>query len=198
MAVVDENHSNGICHETSVAIANEESQRTRAAFHGKTCLVAFNEDPHVHEVYIDNEELQARWYSNGEYFFIKKEALGVVRRMAKTNIKDTNTVSTRGLEIVDDSQRKRRKQNIDNVVRCILDEQERNGSDPKILSPLYQTLSHVCIMKSIEHAANDAKDAEQYLADTKLYLNATTESHTKRQGFLRSFLGKLAIGKDSS
>jgi hypothetical protein len=51
-------------------------------------------------------------------------------------------------------------------VRCVLEEQQRNGSDPDSLAPLYQELSQSCITRSIVNATDDARNA-----DTKQYLN---------------------------
>jgi hypothetical protein len=159
----------------------------------KPWSVAFKEDPpDVREVEFDEEEMSARWYSTGEYFFIKKEALCLCRRMCTTNIEDTDTLSTRGLEIVDDSQVKQRKKMIDNVVKCVLEEQQRNGSDPDSLAPLYQELSQSCKRRSIENAINDHKDAECYLADTKKRLSAKNNTQPKMKGCLPSLFRKIA------
>lgn len=191
MAVANEDHRIDDNDEPSLSVMNQRGQGVGAADQEKNSLVAFREEPpDVVEVHIDEEELQARWYSTGEYFFIKKEALSLARRMSNTKIKDTNTITTRGLEIIEDSQVKQRKQKIDNVVRCVLDAQERSGSDPEILAPIYRQLSHSCITRSIESATDDARDAALYLADMTENSSAKGKPRPRRKGFLQSFFGK--------
>lgn len=190
MAVANEDH---VVNASDSALASTSANPTK-----NVRAVAFKEDPpEIREVRIDEDEVQDRWYSNGEYFFIKKEALSVVRRMSSATVQDTNSISTRGLEIIDDRRVKVRKKAIDGVVKCILEAQRISGSDPEYLAPLYQEMAQPSVRKSLENANCDAKDAEQYLADTKKQLGA--DEKTRRWRFrLFDSLHKRFTSKNGS
>lgn len=136
-------------------------------------------DPDVKEVEIEDAELQARWYSNGEYFFMKKEAMNTVRRMATTRIEESDTLTTRGLEIVDDAKVKRRKETINEAVRRVLDEQSKKGSNPDCLATIYNKVAHESVIVSIKTGAKDAKEAENILEDARRLWNPTCKPNSR-------------------
>lgn len=146
------------------------SDRSRKSGRSKGSLsVSFVEGPpKIQEVHIDEDEVKQRWYTNGEYFFIKKEAMNSVRRLATTRVEESDSFSSRGLEIVDDAQVKRRKETIDGTVQTILEAQSKRGSNPEMLSPLYKQITQSCIKESLQNATRDANDAKEYHRDSAL------------------------------
>jgi membrane-associated HD superfamily phosphohydrolase len=156
-----------------------------------TPIVMFNEDIEVREVATPStDECQDRWYSTGEYFFIKKEAMRTVRRMASTRLEESDTTCTRGLEIVISEVVKQRKQTIESVVQAVLKEQMKLGStrsDPEELARVYKQLNYPCIQRSIETAISDAKDVETYLADTRKTFRKKKKNGLSLRPMLRWF-----------
>lgn len=137
-------------------------------------VVMFQEEPEVREIqepFIS--EQQERWYTSAEYFFIKKDAMNLVRRMSSTRIEDSNTVSTRGLEIVDDERVRARRKAIETAVKAVLKQQDELGknADPEQIAAVYRQVSLDHVRKSIDTADDDAKEAEKYLKDTRKSIN---------------------------
>jgi hypothetical protein len=150
----------------------------------KVRVVMFQEEPEVREFPEPFScELQERWYTSIEYFFIKKDAMNLVRRMSSTRIQDSNTVSTRGLEIVDEERVRVRRKAIDTAVHTVLKEQEERGkdADPEHLAAVYRRVSQDHVRKSIETANDDAKEAQTYLKDTR----KSIKGYGKKRGKLK-------------
>ena len=199
MAVANDEHSIGAGDSGLTSPLYPDGGSSEMVPPQKVRAVAFKDDPpEVREVRIEEYEVQERWYSNEEYFFIKKEALRVLRRVSRSNIEDTNAITTRGLEIVDDKQVKQRKQAIDSVVKCILEAQQISGSNPEHLSPLYQEMTQECVRKSLDNANSDAKDAEVYLADTKKELNTETKIRRTRLRMFQSLYRRFSNKQGAS
>jgi hypothetical protein len=139
-------------------------------------VVMFAESVNVHQVesYGDAEK---RWYTNGEYFFIKKDALNTVRRMNNSNIQETNSICTRGLEIVESEAQRRRKRAISCAVNAVLNEK---GAPPEAIAEAYRNATIECVEKSIEMAAHDAKDAESILKDVRKDLEKNRYGKSKK------------------
>lgn len=148
---------------STTSLSHKSVDRQKQCHH----VVFSDVDPDVKEVKIDEDELKDRWYSNGEYFFIRKEAKSTVRRMATTRIEESDTLSTRGLEIVDDAKEKQRKKVVKEAIRCVLDEQSKKGSSPNFLATVYHNIAHESTIISIENGANDAREAEHILEDAR-------------------------------
>lgn len=198
MAVADEGHSIGLSLSSAGSTVYEDHGNSSVDQQRKGLAVSFKEEPpEVHEVPVDKTEIQERWYSKGEYFFIKKEALNLVRRMSSSNVKDTDSISTRGLEVVDDRRVRKRKEAIDKVVKCILETQQMNGSDPECLAPVYKNMAQPCVRQSIDNASCDAKDAELYLADARRQWNFAARLKQKRFRLFHSLYQKLYFKKSS-
>lgn len=131
----------------------------------KIASVNFSENPPevLQELTIDAAEIKQRWYTNGEYFWIKKEALNSVRRMSTTRVHESDNFTARGLEIIDDTQVRRRKETIDTTVQRVLEAQEKRGSSPEMLSPLYKQITQPCVKESLKSAKQNAKEAKAYM-----------------------------------
>lgn len=126
----------------------------------------FKDDIDVREVVKPSvSEFRNRWYTQGEYFVIKKQAMNTVRRMATTTLQDDDRICTRGLEIVDDEAVKRRKLHINSTVQRVLQEQEdqRTGKDvdPEEIAEIYREITIPAVQKSIQTAHDDAQDVER-------------------------------------
>ena len=128
-------------------------------------VVMFNEDVDIREVKKpSNAEFKNRWYSQGEYFYIKKEAMNTVRRMSTTKIREDERTCTRGLDMVEDTAVKRRKETIDSTVKLVLQEQEENNN-PDEIAEIYKEMTSPCVEKSILAAQDDARAAACYQAE---------------------------------
>lgn len=125
--------------------------------------VMFSDEIDVREFLMPpSSEIRMGWYSQGEYFGIKKRAMNIVRRMATTKLQDDDKVCTRGLEIIEDDAVKRRKQHIDSTVQRILEEQDIGDAGSEEIAQIYRDISTATVEKSIAVALNDAHDAEKY------------------------------------
>mmetsp|Transcript_108283 Transcript_108283/g.162015 ORF Transcript_108283/g.162015 Transcript_108283/m.162015 type:complete len:203 (-) Transcript_108283:109-717(-) len=153
-------------------LEKEKSQRRLTSIP----VVMFADSVNVHQIE-SYEESEKRWYTNGEYFFIKKDALNTVRRMNNSNIKESNSVSTRGLEIVECEALRRRKQAISSAVSTVLNEK---GAPPEAIAVAYRNATMESVEKSIEMAASDAKDAECILKDVREDLEKNSCGKSKK------------------
>ena len=141
-------------------------------------VVMFSDAINIHRIeYPTCEEAENRWYTNGEYFFFKKDALNTVRRMSSSNIKESDTVSTRGLEIVESKALKKRKEVISSAVQAVLNEK---GAPPETIAQVYRNATMESVMKSIDAGASDAKDAERILMDVRKDLAKASKAKRKK------------------
>ncbi|KAL3905498.1 MAG: hypothetical protein SGARI_004429 [Bacillariaceae sp.] len=154
-----------------------------------------------------DEELKERWYSNGEYFFIKKEAMNTVRRRVA---KDDDRTSVRGLEIVDKTCVKEREARIKEAVKIVLERQrtltedstigeadsasDRSGkraADETVLLEIAKTYHEVaCCAEEIavRNASLDRKEVEEYLKD---FQQAETQETPKKTHRKQKSAGKV-------
>ena len=151
------------------------------------------------------EEVEKRWYTSGEYFFIKKDALNTVRRMSNTTIRESDSSTTRGLEIVESEAIRKRKSLIASAVKVVLDIEKQHhqqkgdrygggnsslssspsasGSKKVVVDPA-ETIAEACRMithdsveKSIRIAARDAHEAARILKDIRHELGYNSTNH---------------------
>ena len=134
-----------------------------------------------------DEEIKQRWYSQGEYFFIKKDAMNTVRRLGSCkSLKDDESISSRGLEIVDNELVKEREARIKKAVSTVLKKQRSLTEDSSIddgsastgrhfrasaatieIAKEYHEISTSAEFSAIKKASIDQKESEEYLEDTK-------------------------------
>jgi hypothetical protein len=176
--------SGSLMNDPRCMLHKEKSQR-----HLKSVpVVMFADSVYVHQ--IDSyEESEKRWYTNGEYFFIKKDAMNTVRRMSTSSIQESDSVSTRGLEIVESEALRKRKQAVSSAVHAVLNEK---GAPPEAIAEAYRNATLECVEKSIEMAASDAKDAECILEGVRKDLEKNRNGKRKKIGDLMPLLTWLA------
>lgn len=172
-----------------------DSKRRSLSENKRNAMVTFeNCKPQVTEYVIDDEELRHRWYSREEYFFIKKEALSLVRRMGNTRIAESDFTSTRGLEIVDETKARERREHISEAVQKVIHGQQKKGSHPEHLASISSKHSKANVRKCVATAAEDARDVESYLADTK---ESWTSTQQKTKSFKRATVMRLFSRKST-
>jgi hypothetical protein len=103
------------------------------------------------------------WYSNREYFFMRRRATNMAKRMEDC---DDEKDCSRGLEIVENNAVTERNKRIQELVQEVLQKQGQDA-DPEELAEISRNVSKDSRRKSLENAVYDAKHAEQYLSDTR-------------------------------
>ena len=158
-----------------------------------------------------DEEMKERWYTDGEYFFIKKDAMNTVRRLASTKgLKDDDRTSIRGLEIVDKTSVKEREARIKEAVKIVLERQRtltedttvggadsasdgsvKRAADEEVLLEIAKTYHEVaCCAEEIavQNACLDRKEAEEYLKELR---TDTQEKPPKKTHRKQNSVGKV-------
>jgi hypothetical protein len=103
------------------------------------------------------------WYSNSEYFFMRRQATNMAKRMEDC---DDEIDCSRGLEIVENNAVKERNKRIQGLVQEVLQKQGQDA-DPEELAKISRKVSKDSRRKSLENAVDDAKHAKLYLSDTR-------------------------------
>ena len=174
--------------------------------------VQFNssEDIATHET-PDEAELNERWYTNGEYFFFRRDAMNTVRKRERVKgLKDDDGICLRGLEMVDDAVLKVREALVKKAIQTVLEEQRThtdsntsNGDQQlssethhnDIIAKKYHEISYETIMKAIKIAEENQNEAQEYLGTTRIELSAKESSKERNSQDILNLLGRFFCWK---
>ena len=108
-------------------------------------------------------KLEDRWYTSNEYFFMRRKATNMAKRMEEM---DNGEDCSRGLEIVESNSAQERNEKIQNLVKAVIETQKQD-SDPEKIAAISRKASHDSIQESLKRAKDDAKHARHILADIR-------------------------------
>mmetsp|Transcript_21363 Transcript_21363/g.34373 ORF Transcript_21363/g.34373 Transcript_21363/m.34373 type:complete len:210 (-) Transcript_21363:63-692(-) len=200
---------------TATASDENKSSSSDTPLPRSSLHVVFKSEADVKNVEIPGEdEMKERWYTQGEYFFIKKEAMNTVRRLGSTKgLQDDENITSRGLEIIDNTAVKERETRIKKAVGTVLrkqrslteeslDDSSTSGSPGRPLTDFeamaeiakeYREVSSSAELTAIKKAHLDQKEAEEYLEDVRSQL----KKNARRNNGPRKTLARLFRWKKS-
>lgn len=103
------------------------------------------------------------WYTNSEYFFMRRQATNMSKRI---NHCDEEEDCSRGLEIVESTAAEQRNKRIQDLVQAVIQRQGQSA-DAEELAAVSRKASEGSMRKSLENAIYDEKQAIQILSDTR-------------------------------
>ncbi|KAL3930463.1 MAG: hypothetical protein SGBAC_011757 [Bacillariaceae sp.] len=137
-----------------MAVSQNEESKT-VMFQEKTELMDRNDEASKQE---------DRWYTSNEYFFMRRKATNMAKRMDEVD--NTDEDCSRGLDIVEPNNVQERHEKIQTLVKAVMEKQKEDAS-PETIAQLCRKASQDSIEDSIRLAKCDAKDAKKILADIR-------------------------------
>ena len=105
-----------------------------------------------------------RWYTSNEYFFMRRKATNMAKRMDELDKGDGD--SSRGLEIVESTSVEERNEKIKQLVQAVIQKQKQDA-DPEAIAAISRKASQDSIQESLRKAKDDEKHAKHILADVR-------------------------------
>ncbi|CAJ1963428.1 unnamed protein product [Cylindrotheca closterium] len=106
-----------------------------------------------------------RWYTGNEYFFMRRRATNLAKRLEECDDDDGEDCS-RGLEIVESTAIQERYLKVQRLVHTVV-AKHKQAADPEAIAELSRKASQDSIQESIRLAKNDAKHAKKILSETR-------------------------------